>query len=117
MFERHTQQALFKRLLVLYGLVGDLARVVGLVAGGRVRVGVVLCEDAGAIVNGEDEDGLDAEKGQGTRHGGGRGAVVLVNVWVNVYACVCACICVYGQQAVVVVGRGQWRLAAWIGVS
>jgi len=58
----HTQQSLFECLLVLYRLVCHLARVVVLVAGGRMWVGVVLGEDAGAIVNGEDEDRLDAEE-------------------------------------------------------
>ena len=33
-----------------------------------VRVRVVLGEDSRAIVNGEDEDGLDAEEGERTRH-------------------------------------------------
>lgn len=66
---RRTEQALFKRLLVLDRLVGYLAGVVGL-ALGRVRVRVVLCEDARAIVNGQDQDGGHAEEGEGPRHGG-----------------------------------------------
>lgn len=64
-----TQQSLFKGLLVLDRLVCNLAGVVVVVAGGRVWVGVVLGEDARAIVDGEDEDGLDAEEGERPRHG------------------------------------------------
>jgi hypothetical protein len=63
-----TQQPLLERLLVLHRLVRDLAWVVVLVAGRRVRVRVVLGEDARAIVDGEDEERLDAEEGEGARH-------------------------------------------------
>ena len=68
----HTQQALLKGLLVLDRLVCNLARVVILVPGRRVRVRVVLGEDAGAVVDGEDQDRLDAEEGKRARHGGAR---------------------------------------------
>ena len=66
-----TQESLLKRLLVLHRLVCDLAGIVVLVAGWRVRVRVVLGEDARAIVDGEDQDRLDAEEGERARHGGG----------------------------------------------
>lgn len=35
-----------------------------------VRGGVVFSQDAGAIVGGEDEDGVDREEGHVGRHGG-----------------------------------------------
>jgi len=66
-----TQQSLLKGLLVLHRLVRDLAGVVILVAGWRVRVRVVLGEDAGAVVDGEDQDRLDAEERKRARHDGG----------------------------------------------
>jgi len=68
----HTKQALLKCLLVLGRFVGNLAGVVIVVAGGRMWVGVVFGEDAGAVLDGEDEDGLNAEERKGTRHGEGR---------------------------------------------
>ena len=37
-----------------------------------VGSGVVLGEDAGAVVGGEDEDGIDREEGHVGRHGGGK---------------------------------------------
>ena len=64
-----TQQSLLESLLVLHRLVCLLAGEVGMHAGRGVRIRVVLGEDARAIVNGEDEDGLDAEEGQRARHG------------------------------------------------
>lgn len=49
---RPTQQPLLKRLLVLHRLVGNLAGPFRRIALRRVRVRVVLCEDARAIVDG-----------------------------------------------------------------
>lgn len=34
-----------------------------------MRCGVVLGEDAGSIVSGHDEDRIDGEEGERTRHG------------------------------------------------
>jgi hypothetical protein len=65
----HTQQSLLERLLVLDRLVRYLTGEVGVDARRRVRVRVVLGEDARAIVDCEDEDRLDAEERQGARHG------------------------------------------------
>jgi hypothetical protein len=70
-----TQQSLLKCLLVLHRLVRLLTREVGVDAWRWVRVRVVLGEDAGAIVNREDENRLDAEEGQRTRHGAVFGGV------------------------------------------
>ncbi len=61
-----TQQPLFESFLVLDCLIRDLAGVVALVALRRVWIRVVLCEDARAIVNGEDQDRLDAEEREWT---------------------------------------------------
>ena len=36
---------------------------------GRVGGRVVFCQDPGAVVGGEDEDGVDGEKGHVRRHG------------------------------------------------
>lgn len=58
----HTQQPLLEGLLVLHRLVCDLARVVILVACGRVRVRVVLGQDARTVIDGEDQNGLDTEE-------------------------------------------------------
>jgi hypothetical protein len=66
-----TQQSLLESLLVLDRLVCDLPWEVGVGARRRVRVRVVFCEDSGAIVNGEDQDCLDAEEGERARHGAG----------------------------------------------
>ena len=35
-----------------------------------VGSGVVFCEDAGAVVGGDDEDGVDGEEGHVGRHDG-----------------------------------------------
>lgn len=64
-----TQQTLFECLLVLHRLVCLLAGELGVSTWRWVRVRVVLGEDAGAIVNREDENRLDAEEGQRARHG------------------------------------------------
>jgi hypothetical protein len=64
-----TEQPLLKGLLVLHRLVCDLAGVVGRVARGRMRVRIVLGEDARAIVDGENQDRRHAEQGEGARHG------------------------------------------------
>lgn len=37
-----------------------------------VRSVVVFCEDAGAVVCGQDEDGVDGEEGHVGRHRGGQ---------------------------------------------
>mgnify|MGYP004501196623 CR=1 FL=1 len=69
--DRRTEQSLLERLLVLDRLVCNLAGVVALGAVGRVGVRVVLGEDARAVVDGEHQDGLDAEERERARHGGG----------------------------------------------
>lgn len=66
----HTQKSLLESLLVLNRLVCNLAGVVALLAGRWVRVGVVLCQDAGAIVDCEHQNRLDAEEGERARHVG-----------------------------------------------
>jgi len=63
-----TKQSLLKGFLVLDRLVCNLAGVVGRVARWRMRVRVVLGEDARAIVDGKDEDGRHAEEGDRARH-------------------------------------------------
>lgn len=40
--------------------------------GGLVGSGVVFCQDAGAVVGGEDEDGVNGEEGHVRGHVGGR---------------------------------------------
>lgn len=68
---RLLHQALLEGFLVFQGRVGVCAGVGG--AGGevrgRVRGGVVFCEEAGAVVGGEEEDRVDGEE----RHVGGHG--------------------------------------------
>lgn len=65
----HTQQSLLERLLILYCLVRYLAGVVAMDTSRWVRIRVVFGEDAGAIVDCEDENRLDAEEGERARHG------------------------------------------------
>lgn len=60
------EQTLFERFLFFDGGIRVGAGMVG-GAGRCVRCRVVFCEDAGTVVGGEDEDGVDGEE----RHVGG----------------------------------------------
>lgn len=48
---------------------------------GRVWGGVVFCEKAGAVVGGEEEDGVDGEERHVGRHGCGSGGALGALGW------------------------------------
>lgn len=62
------EEALFECFLGLDGRVGVWRRGEGVLGegggGGGVGRGVVFCEDAGAVVGAEEEDGVDGEEGE-----------------------------------------------------